>query len=76
MSGDESAFPSYRQIANDGISLTEAVQLGISKREYFAAKALCGLLSSITHPTCDEINQLAINARIAADSLIAELNKP
>jgi hypothetical protein len=73
MSGDESAFPSYRQVVNHGISLTEAVQLGISKREYFAAKALQGVLADAEGMTTSDIVACAVNL---ADALIAELNKP
>lgn len=48
---------------------------GITKREYFAAMAMQGLLAA-DHTMLVSYNILAEYATDAADALIAELNKP
>nr|WP_290226343.1 hypothetical protein [Trichocoleus desertorum] len=59
-----SVFPLY-----DG----EIIATGLTKREYFAAIALQGLMASTTFADGPHNAELAVNA---ADALIAELNKP
>jgi ABC-type taurine transport system substrate-binding protein len=46
---------------------------GLTKREYFAAMAMNGLLAS--QFKYEELADYATKARVAADALIAELNK-
>ena len=46
---------------------------GLTKREYFAAMALQGLVSKVNHLT--PMEDVAIKAVKAADALIEELNK-
>jgi len=47
---------------------------GITKREYFAAMAMQGLISARAYDLCD-IEYTAIDAVNMADALIKELNK-
>ena len=63
------AFPALDD-AGTGLHLREH---GLSKREYFAAKALQGVMADPNLDiTCAEIAQLCVRA---ADALIAELAK-
>ena len=62
---DDNAFPIFDR---EGFSLSE----GITKREYFAAAALQGLLATSVPLGGKTVAQLAVEA---ADSLIFELNK-
>lgn len=82
MSGQESAFPTneteYARQGDVEHSVTKCVQPGLSKREYFAAHALQGLLSAIDDygpgrliPT----EEAAVDAVAMADALIEELKK-
>lgn len=71
---DDNAFP--MQHDGDDADGTIIFEYGLSKREYFAAKALQGILSN---PSFDEENYSpsanAILAIEAADLLIYHLNK-
>jgi len=62
--GDVAAFPRNNEDGN----------VGLTKREWFAGKALQGLLAS---PFCDssDASALAVGACQMADRLIAELAK-
>ena len=51
----------------------ELISVGLTKREYFAAIALQGLLANTDFADGPHNAELAVNA---ADALIAELNKP
>ena len=45
---------------------------GLTKREYFAAKAMQGLLSAVNNASAEQITHHAV---ACADALITELNK-
>jgi hypothetical protein len=62
---DQTAFPS-----------TELMTFGLTKREYFAALAMQGILASCynSHPPAHRY-ELACKAVTQADNLIIELNK-
>jgi len=50
--------------------------IGLTKREYFAAMAMCGALAN-THMSIDSHPSIyAVKSVAFADALIAELNKP
>ena len=68
MNSEEPAFPVAPDVVGCGLS-----PVGLTKREYFAAVALKGLLS--TDSRLSEFCQVAANAVMAADALIAELSK-
>ena len=58
---------------NDSIHNSEqGVQDGLTKREYFAAMAMQGLIARGTHPIIDNVTH---NSVVYADSLIEALNK-
>lgn len=62
---DQTAFPS-----------TELMTFGLSKREYFAAMAMQGILSSIyNNIRSEQIPQISIMSVLQADYLIGQLNK-
>ena len=69
---NEPAFPYYHNIDYWGS--------GLSKREYFAAKAMQGILSA-NAPAMEEVNDknvdyvVAREAVASADALLAELEK-
>ena len=48
---------------------------GLTKREYFAAMAMQGLLSSCGQYKVTAYNEIASDCVLAADALIEELNK-
>lgn len=50
----------------------DATRPGLTKREYFAAMAMQGLLSKDRLPTYDEVANYAL---AQADALLAELDK-
>lgn len=54
---------------------TENVSEGISKREYFAASALQGMLAYNHRPDMNGFAEIALDAVVAADYLIDALNK-
>lgn len=66
MNADEPAFPIAVVNANGDMQASP----GLTKREYFAALAMQGLVSRMTYEIA------VINAVGAADALIAELAKP
>lgn len=47
---------------------------GLTKREYFAAKAMQGLLASLGQHDVTDYYELASDAVLAADALIHKLN--
>ena len=68
--------------ANDPVSMdhTNRDYSGLTKREYFAAQALVGLISSHSHPsasgsTIESCPNMTKHAVDYADALINELNK-
>jgi hypothetical protein len=66
--GDDSAFPIvWPEISHD-------FEFGLEKREYFAARALQGLLSN-RGATAECEKYIARRAVECADALIAELNR-
>lgn len=72
---NEPAFPSESEADN---SLASALAYrGLTKREWFAGKAMEGIIASartsIANPS---FYQVSLNAITQADSLIAALNKP
>lgn len=64
--GNEKAFP---LISPDGTGVNQ----GMTMREYFAAKAMQGLIASIN---VYDYKDLATYSVSAADALLAELSKP
>lgn len=65
--GEEEAFPVP----------ADAEHYGLTKREYFAAMAMQGLLSHRTVPTGNEVEyfrKVASQAAVAADGLLEALN--
>ena len=64
--GDDSAFPFV--VASDHVGWHG----GLTKREYFAAKALQGILADTS---CVDMEDACDAAVCAADMLIAELNR-
>ena len=71
---ESSAFPVVVPgfIYGDGSSQEPAAQDGLTKREYFAAAVLAGLLSGTNK--YDTPRQAAAHAVVCADALIAALN--
>lgn len=49
---------------------------GLTKREHFAGLTMLGLLASIGQHDVSEFSELASDAVLAADALIAKLNSP
>ena len=72
-SADELVYPKPHQ--NDDGTLQYNVHLCLTKREYFAAIFLNGLLSSIGQHDVTDFYSLSSDAVLAADALINELNK-
>jgi hypothetical protein len=64
--GDDPAFPFVVPTNHDGW------YEGLTRREYFAAKALQGILAD---PSCQDLEDACESAVCAADALIAELNR-
>lgn len=64
---NENAFP-----VTDG---TRTVEPGLTKREYFAALALQGMLANQTRGTTTDPSFFASEAVKASDALITELDK-
>lgn len=71
MKNSESAFPVQRQLREDGDVITYA-EVGLTKREYFAAMAMQGLL---VDPGEASWQYLAASAVRAADELLIALAK-
>lgn len=65
MDGIKPAFPCY-------ISETELHESGLTKREYFAAMAMQGLLASYSQHDLTEFRELACDAFLMADAMIKE----
>lgn len=61
---NDMAFPASR---------STSIQLGLTKREYFAALAMQGIIGD--HLPEENYQGMAVNAVLAADALIAELSK-
>lgn len=60
----------------DGIpSINTKTSFGLTKREYFAALAMQGLLTGIEQNATIYYHEVAKDAVIAADELINQLNK-
>ena len=73
--GDVAAFPQrYGRDWRQPVSEDNPLDIGLTKREWFAGKALQGILAS---PLCDssDVSALAVGACQMADRLIAELAK-
>lgn len=66
--GDDPAFARARAEA-----YTDEWQEGLTKREYFAAKAMQGLIANPS--TNDSFGEIAKNAVFMTDALIEQLNK-
>ena len=71
--GNESVIPQTEQEHVDGDILTITTG-GLTKREYFTAMAMQGILSAQVATVYLETNAVAIRARRQADALIKELN--
>ena len=65
---DDSAFP----IVIDDVSKNQYAHIGLSKREYFIAVALSGIIQSERYGT---FKARAVQAIKQVDALIEELNK-
>lgn len=59
----------------EGVPSLELRYEGLTKREYFAAIAMQGHLSSMPSGVIDKPEYVAIKSVAYADALIAELNK-
>jgi hypothetical protein len=71
----DSAFPVQRQLREDGEVLTYA-EIGLTKREYFAAMAMQGILASESEDyRCPSRQKMAEDAAGCADALLAALAK-
>lgn len=75
--GNESAFPIYLQ---DGLTHNSHVDPGLTKREYFSAMAMMGILSNekgaqLEHGTTKVPQHIAEHSVYLADLLITELNE-
>lgn len=70
-----SAFPEVQSETNRDMQVSEIYsQGGLTKREYFAAKALQGLLSAVDVKDFESIELVTASLRIA-NELIEQLNK-
>lgn len=73
MSANEAAFPiAGTEDRNGNVTYPE---FGLTKREYFAAKAMQGHLANSSYPLSVPGDTYAVWAVAMADMLIAELNK-
>ena len=70
--GKDNAFPVVLQ---HGLSHDSHVEIGLTKREYFAAMAMQGILSSCFASMNPDYNDLALDALNFADALLSELEK-
>ena len=61
--------------AHDFINHVPTITDGLSKREYFAAMAMKGILSNSHDNISNAASDVAENALLNADALINELNK-
>ena len=66
--GDQSSRPASEKDIREGVHLLYTN--GLTKREYFAGLAMQGFISAVT-----DFGNLAAFSVMAADALIAELNK-
>ena len=77
---NDPAFVETKEQADDGIH-AYIVRAGLTKREYFAAMAMQGIISGMQTRAVDSAAQrkewegIARSAVLWADALIAELNK-
>lgn len=71
--GNELAFPLANQFDSDGY-LAREMELGLTKREYFAGLAMQGTLATyqLVIPVRSDIARIAVQF---ADALLAELEK-
>lgn len=67
-------FPKPTDSGDTAFPSAAGETIGLTKREYFAAIALQGLLASDT-TNHDKWTDIAESAVLSADALIAELNK-
>lgn len=74
--GDDSFLPA--RPCEEHLSDLISVQGGLTKREYFAAMAMQGILSSFESNDfdCNTINNAAYFAVMSSDALIKALNVP
>ena len=69
----DNAFPVSSTDYYDEKPIGATTHHGLSKREYFAAAALQGLMEN---PYFESVSRASVLAVLAADALIAELEKP
>jgi len=70
---EKSAFP---WLSHGGVHEHQVIECGLTKREYFAAMAMSGMLSNRSmYDSLPEntIKLLAIESRLIADAMIKEL---
>lgn len=77
--GNASAFPVSAERNDEGMIL-HGSEAGLTKREYFAAMAMQGMMVNL-QPTSDadrprQLAAFASRAVAASDALLAELEKP
>lgn len=73
---NEPAIPhTYEEEVGDYGMKQQQVYNGLSKREYFAAMAMQGILSDQTYVRPNSTEEVSRCAVAMADALIAELNK-
>ena len=67
--------PAFARVASTQHGSMIGPQTGLTKREYFAAKAMQGIVGNHLMIDTDNWQWLSENAVKAADALIKELNK-
>lgn len=76
---NDSAFatqpPSSNGLSGEEYQLNYG-QAGLTKREYFAAMAMQGILANLHNYSFEHDSEIAKSAIYKADALITELNKP
>ncbi len=78
--GNNLAFPSSKEYSEGGTDFLDAPVIiqresfGLTKREYFAARAMQGMLSACNGYDAGIANHIAECAVIQADALIKQLN--
>lgn len=75
MSANDSAFPVIPEHREDGV-LIRYGEPGVTKREYFAAMAMQGMLSNSIPGSHHHTPRLVKESVATADALLVELEKP
>jgi hypothetical protein len=71
--GNDYANPSTHQNSDGTHDFN--VNKGLTKREYFAAMAMQGILANHTYNNWDDYDLMAKDSCYAVDAIIAQLNK-